>query len=164
MKLYYDCMSSACKYTMVELANVCMGKPQVKELNALRAEEVKLFELTECPVASDVQDVFLFGNWLHALHTDGTLVDQNGKPVPDLPPIERAESPFLTEGAWLRGRDGKLYDSNRKAQTEGSRQKRMHPREREISSGRTDQGRPHFNDVRSRDLRKSKTYRSCFCS
>lgn len=101
---------------MVELSNLCAGKGPVKELDAARAEQVKLFELTECPVANDVKDVFVFGGWLYALHADGSLVDHNGKTV-DFPPVECAKSPFLTASCLVRGRDGDLYDHNRKVQT-----------------------------------------------
>ncbi len=124
MKFYYYCMSSCSKNILVGLMNMCAGKPSNRELDRLREEEIKLFEVTEFPMSNNVVDVFLSGHYFKALRADGTVADIDGNTDSNIPPVKFAVHRTLTGGAcarggaWYRGKDGTLYDSDGKEQSE----------------------------------------------
>lgn len=105
MKFYYYCMKSSFRECIVTIKNMLIGKPRNDELEALQAEEIKLFEITECPVSSDIIDVFYFTDFC-MLHKDGHIENAE-KPIP---PIKRAEHISITRYPLYLGNDERLYD------------------------------------------------------
>ena len=117
MKVYYNCMNQSAKYDIVTLMNLCAGKSRNDDLDGLRAESVKLFEVTEIPVAKDITDVFLANNSWCSLHSDGTIWDLYCNKLSNIPPVKYVIPRSITsKSVWFCGKDGIIYNDEGNAQ------------------------------------------------